>query len=85
MEKSLIAFIKYLDFDTETQLEEIDIDIFNEYRFKIYNSNGESSQNIDTNTKPNSKTNINKMGLLFVDSCLCSHHCDMIRPKLSEP
>ena len=40
----LIAYIKYLDFDMENQLEEIDIDIFNEYRFKIYNPNGESSE-----------------------------------------
>ena len=55
----LIAFIKYLDFDTENQLEEIDIGIFNEYRFKIYNPNGKSSENIDTNTKSNTKTNIN--------------------------
>ena len=36
----LIAFINYLDFPSESQLEEITINIFNKYRFRIYNPNG---------------------------------------------
>ena len=57
--KVLIAFIKYLDFETESQLEEVNLDIFNEYRFKIYNPNGEITTSNDSNNKTNNKVNIN--------------------------
>ena len=52
----LIAFIRYCDFETETELEEITIDIFNNYRFKIYNPT------ITTDSSSNHTNKINTKG-----------------------
>ena len=52
----LIAFIRYCDFETEKELEEITIDIFNNYRLKIYNPM------ITTDSSTNHTNKINTKG-----------------------
>ena len=48
----LIVFINYFDFLSESQLEKITIDIFNEYRLRVYNPNRNFSSNNDKSTNP---------------------------------
>ena len=56
--RALIAFIKYLDLQSENQLEDININVFNEYRFCIYNPNGNSL--LSNNANKPLEGNINK-------------------------